>query len=67
MKTPTSPDNRELVLTRLRHWTVADRQKHEQMGFRQGWGQCADQLAAIVAISWNSFITKTAINNHAPK
>jgi uncharacterized protein YndB with AHSA1/START domain len=33
----------------VRHWTVADRQQHEQMGFHQGWGQCADQLAALVA------------------
>jgi uncharacterized protein YndB with AHSA1/START domain len=33
---------------RVRHWTVADRQQHEQMGFHQGWGQCADQLTALV-------------------
>lgn len=32
-----------------RHWSVADRQAHEQMGFHAGWGQCADQLAALVA------------------
>ena len=30
------------------HWTVADREAHERMGFRQGWAQCADQLAALV-------------------
>lgn len=34
---------------RVRHWTVADRDAHEKMGFHQGWGQCADQLAALVA------------------
>lgn len=34
---------------RARHWTVADREAHEAMGFHQGWGQCADQLAALVA------------------
>jgi uncharacterized protein YndB with AHSA1/START domain len=34
---------------RVRHWTVADRQAHEKMGFHEGWGQCADQLAALVA------------------
>ena len=34
---------------RVRHWTLADRQKHEQMGFHQGWGQCTDQLAALVS------------------
>jgi uncharacterized protein YndB with AHSA1/START domain len=33
----------------VRHWTVADREAHEKMGFHQGWGQCADQLAALVA------------------
>jgi uncharacterized protein YndB with AHSA1/START domain len=31
-----------------RHWTAADRDAHEQMGFEKGWGQCADQLAALV-------------------
>jgi uncharacterized protein YndB with AHSA1/START domain len=34
---------------RVLHWTVADREAHERMGFHQGWGQCADQLAALVA------------------
>jgi uncharacterized protein YndB with AHSA1/START domain len=34
---------------RVRHWTVADREAHERMGFHEGWGQCADQLAALVA------------------
>jgi uncharacterized protein YndB with AHSA1/START domain len=33
----------------VRHWTVADRETHEKMGFHQGWGICADQLAALVA------------------
>jgi uncharacterized protein YndB with AHSA1/START domain len=31
-----------------RHWTIADREKHEQMGFHEGWGQCADQLADLL-------------------
>lgn len=34
---------------RVRHWTVADREAHEKMGFHQGWGICADQLAALAA------------------
>jgi uncharacterized protein YndB with AHSA1/START domain len=34
---------------RVLHWTVADREAHEKMGFHAGWGQCADQLAALVA------------------
>lgn len=33
----------------VRHWTVADRETHENMGFHTGWGQCTDQLAALVA------------------
>jgi uncharacterized protein YndB with AHSA1/START domain len=31
------------------HWSEEDRQAHEKMGFQQGWGQCTDQLAALVA------------------
>ena len=34
---------------RVCHWTVADREAHEKMGFHQGWGLCADQLADLVA------------------
>ena len=34
---------------RARHWSVADRETHEKMGFHEGWGQCTDQLAALVA------------------
>jgi uncharacterized protein YndB with AHSA1/START domain len=34
---------------RVRHWTVADREAHEKMGFHEGWGICADQLEALVA------------------
>jgi uncharacterized protein YndB with AHSA1/START domain len=33
---------------RVRHWSIADKQQHEQMGFHKGWGQCTDQLAALV-------------------
>lgn len=32
-----------------RHWTAEDRKAHEEMGFHEGWGQCVDQLAALVA------------------
>jgi uncharacterized protein YndB with AHSA1/START domain len=32
---------------RARHWTVADKQAHEQMGFHQGWGVATDQLEAL--------------------
>ncbi len=34
---------------RVLHWTAEDRRAHEEMGFHQGWGQCADQLAALAA------------------
>ncbi|MBI2278213.1 MAG: SRPBCC family protein [Dechloromonas sp.] len=34
---------------RVRHWTVADREAHEQMGFHEGWGKATDQLAELVA------------------
>jgi uncharacterized protein YndB with AHSA1/START domain len=34
---------------RVQHWSVADREAHEKMGFHEGWGQCADQLAALAA------------------
>ena len=30
-----------------RHWTRENREKHEQMGFHDGWGQCADQLGEL--------------------
>jgi uncharacterized protein YndB with AHSA1/START domain len=32
-----------------RHWTQEDRTAHEAMGFHQGWGLCADQLAELAA------------------
>ncbi|MSO99848.1 MAG: hypothetical protein EXR07_02175 [Acetobacteraceae bacterium] len=32
----------------VRHWTEVDRETHENMGFYQGWGQCADQLTKLV-------------------
>ena len=34
---------------RVRHWTVADREAHEKMGFHEGWSLCTDQLEALVA------------------
>lgn len=34
---------------RVQHWNVEDRKKHEAMGFHEGWGKCADQLAELVA------------------
>ena len=34
---------------RVRHWTVADREAHEKMGFHQGWGLCTEQLEAVAS------------------
>lgn len=41
-------DGKTHYTARVRHWTVADREAHERMGFHQGWAQCAEQLAALV-------------------
>jgi uncharacterized protein YndB with AHSA1/START domain len=34
---------------RARHWSEADREAHEKMGFAEGWGQCTSQLAELAA------------------
>jgi uncharacterized protein YndB with AHSA1/START domain len=34
---------------RVQHWTVADRESHEKMGFHGGWAICTEQLATLVA------------------
>jgi uncharacterized protein YndB with AHSA1/START domain len=34
---------------RVRHWSEADRESHEKMGFHDGWGKATDQLAELVA------------------
>ena len=31
----------------VRHWSVADREAHEKMGFHEGWGIATDQMAAL--------------------
>ena len=38
----------DAYFSRRRLGRAADREAHEAMGFHQGWGQCADQLAAPV-------------------
>ncbi len=32
---------------RALHWTAEDRATHEKMGFHEGWGICAEQLAEV--------------------
>lgn len=33
---------------RVLHWTAADREAHEKMGFHPGWDKATDQLEALV-------------------
>jgi uncharacterized protein YndB with AHSA1/START domain len=33
---------------RVRHWSVSDREAHEEMGFHHGWGAATDQLIAAI-------------------
>lgn len=42
------PDQGTRFTARARHWTVANREKHEKMGFQQGWGESLDRLASCV-------------------
>lgn len=37
-----------MYTVRALHWTVANREKHEKMGFHQGWGESLDRLVALV-------------------
>ena len=40
-------DGRTHYRASARHWSAADRQKHADMGFAEGWGACADQLEQV--------------------
>ena len=40
-------DGKTRYTARVRHWSADDKKTHEDMGFHPGWGQCADQLAAL--------------------
>ncbi len=40
-------NGRTKYTARARHWTDADREAHEKMGFHEGWGKAADQMAAL--------------------
>ena len=42
-------DGRTKYTAIARHWTDEDKRTHEAMGFHEGWGAAADQLAALVA------------------
>ena len=34
-------------LAQARHWSEESAKQHTEMGFKQGWGACADQLKAL--------------------
>lgn len=40
-------NGRTRYVATARHWTSEDRETHEQMGFHEGWGIVADQMAEI--------------------
>jgi uncharacterized protein YndB with AHSA1/START domain len=40
---------RTSCVARALHWTVENRERHERMGFHEGWGESLDRLAALVA------------------
>jgi uncharacterized protein YndB with AHSA1/START domain len=44
-----APGGKTNYSARVLHWTAADREAHEKMGFHEGWSQCADQLAELLA------------------
>jgi uncharacterized protein YndB with AHSA1/START domain len=40
-------DGKTRYTARVQHWSAEDRAQHAAMGFHEGWGQCAEQLAAL--------------------
>jgi uncharacterized protein YndB with AHSA1/START domain len=44
-------NGRTKYTVRVSHWTVADREAHERMGFYDGWGKSTEQLAELVESS----------------
>jgi uncharacterized protein YndB with AHSA1/START domain len=43
----TADGDRTRYTARVVHWTVADKEQHEKMGFHTGWGKCAEQLEQV--------------------
>ena len=42
-------DGRTRYTAIARHWNEEDKKSHEAMGFHEGWGKAADQLAELAA------------------
>jgi uncharacterized protein YndB with AHSA1/START domain len=43
------PGGRTKYVARALHWTVENRERHEQMGFHHGWGESIDRLTALAS------------------
>jgi uncharacterized protein YndB with AHSA1/START domain len=43
------PGGRTRYTARALHWTAENRERHEKMGFHQGWGESVDRLVSLVA------------------
>ena len=39
---------RTRYIGKARHWSAEDYETHKQMGFEEGWGIAADQLAVLL-------------------
>lgn len=42
-------DGKTRYTARAKHWSEADREAHEKMGFAEGWGRCTAQLTELAA------------------
>ena len=42
------PGGRSRYTARALHWTVENCERHEKMGFHQGWGESLDRLVSCV-------------------
>ena len=42
------PGGRTKYTARAMHWNAESKAEHEKMGFHEGWGQTADQLAGLL-------------------
>lgn len=42
------PGGKTKYTARALHWTVENKDRHEQMGFHNGWGESVDRLVALV-------------------
>src|SRR5258708_6634767 len=42
------PGGKTKYTARALHWTAENRERHEKMGFYQGWGESVDRLVSLV-------------------